>query len=98
MPSFAEIQAVVSETVNKMDWDQPLTDSLLDEWNSLVEDLQVDISVSIPRCYLDGIGSSVTSLTLCGFCDASTKGLCGRCVPGDQDRLWPRPEFPRLRS
>lgn len=22
--------------VNKMDWDQPLTDSLLDEWSSLV--------------------------------------------------------------
>ena len=29
--------------------------------------------VSIPRCYLDGIGSNVTSLTLSGFCDASTK-------------------------
>lgn len=24
-------------------------------------------------CYLDGIGSSMTSFTLCGFCDASTK-------------------------
>ena len=59
--------------VSKMDWDQPLTGSLLEEWHSLVSDLQRDILVSIPRCYFDGIEGNPVSLTLCGFCDASTK-------------------------
>ena len=59
--------------VNKIDWDQPLTHSLLDEWSSLVRDLQADIPVSIPRCYLHDSKDHPTSITLCGFCDASTK-------------------------
>ena len=56
-----------------MEWDQPLTDSLLDEWNALVHDLQAEIQISIPRCYLRDVEGSPISISLCGFCDASTK-------------------------
>ena len=59
--------------VNKMEWDQPLTDSLLDEWNALVHDLQAEIQISIPRCYLRDVEGNPISISLCGFCDASTK-------------------------
>ena len=59
--------------VSKRDWDQQLADSLLDEWNSLVWHLQVNIPISIPRCYLHDIEDNPTSITLCGFCDASMK-------------------------
>ena len=59
--------------VNKMDWDQPLTNYLLDEWNALVRDLQAEIQLSIPRCYFHDIEGEPISTTLCGFCDASTK-------------------------
>ena len=59
--------------VNKIEWDQPLTDSLLDEWNALVYDLQAEIQISIPRCYLRDVEGSPISILLCGFCDASTK-------------------------
>lgn len=59
--------------VNKMDWDQPLTNSLLDEWNVLVHDLQAERQISIPRCYLHDIEGSPISISLCGFCDASMK-------------------------
>ena len=59
--------------MNKMDWDQPLTDSLLDEWNTLVHDLQAEIQISILRCYFHDVDSDPISTTLCGFCDASMK-------------------------
>ena len=59
--------------MNKMDWDQPLTDSLLDEWNTLVHDLQAEIQISIPRYYFHDVEGDPISTTLCGFCDASTK-------------------------
>ena len=57
---------------HKMDWDRPLTGDLLTEWHTLVKELQVDIPVSIPRCYVGTTSSTITSTTLCGFCDAST--------------------------
>ena len=59
--------------VNKMNWDQLLTDSLLEERNSLVQDLHTNAPISIPRCYLHGVGTTLTSITLTGFCDASTR-------------------------
>ena len=59
--------------VHKMDWDQPLTDDLLKEWCTLLEDLQVDIPISIPRCYIGTTDSRIISTTLCVFCDASTR-------------------------
>jgi hypothetical protein len=59
--------------VNKMDWDQPLANSLLDKWNALVHDLQTEIQISIPRCYFHDAEGDLISTTLCGFCDASTK-------------------------
>ena len=59
--------------VIKRDRDQQLADSLLDELNSLVQHLQINIPILIPRCYLHDIENGPTSITLCGFCDASTK-------------------------
>ena len=76
--------------VNKMDWDQSLTDFLLSEWNSLV---QADLPVSIPRCYLDGIDSSSVSLTLCSFCDASTKAYAAIVYLMVKTECGPRVQF-----
>ena len=61
--------------------DQQLVDSLLDECNSLVRHLQVNIPISIPRCYLHDIEDNPTSITLCGFCDASTKAYAAVIYP-----------------
>jgi len=46
---------------------------LTEEWKNLISDLNVAAPVSLPRSYLCEIEGSLTSVTLCGFCDASTK-------------------------
>jgi hypothetical protein len=53
----------------KIDWDQVMMDS----WNSLTSSLQYTPSISIPRCYLEGISTEIISCTFCGFCDTSIK-------------------------
>ena len=40
-------------------------------WNSLITELQEAQSISIPRCYLDGVYQEVESYSLQVFCDAS---------------------------
>ena len=55
----------------KLDWDEPLDGELLRKWRSLISDLQVSPTVSIPRHFLSGICSEVKSYSLHGFCDAS---------------------------
>ena len=45
---------------------------LLEEWNTLVTDLGVGGPISIPRSYYHLVDGSLTSVTLCGFCDTST--------------------------
>ena len=60
----------------KLEWDQPLSGQLLRKWITLGSSLQDSISISIPRCYYDGISNPVISCTICGFCDASLKAYC----------------------
>ena len=42
-------------------------------WCALRSGLEEGQSISIPRCYLDGVSECLISSTLCGFCDASVK-------------------------
>ena len=55
----------------KVEWDQPLTGELLREWSSLISDLLVEVSLSMPRYFLEGMPSGELSYSLHGFCDAS---------------------------
>ena len=57
----------------KLDWDEPLIDQLLEEWNHISLSLCESRTFSSPRCYLDGVGEQSLSYNLCGFCDASLK-------------------------
>ena len=56
----------------KVNWDETLSGPILIKWQSLVQDLQTSQSISIPRCYFDGIHDEVELYKLYGFCDAST--------------------------
>ena len=56
----------------KVNWDETLSGPILIKWQSLVQDLQTSQSISIPRCYFDGIHDDVELYKLYGFCDAST--------------------------
>ena len=55
----------------QLQWDEALPDTLQEEWEALVEDLQDSGLVSIPRSYHQE-RPEVHSSVLCGFCDAST--------------------------
>ena len=57
-------------TLAAMEWDQPLTGSLLERWKMLVLSLRKGPSISIPRVYFQGIRKP-HSYQLCGFSDAS---------------------------
>ena len=52
---------------NKLQWDETLTGTIRNKWESLVEDLRNSSPVYIPRSYQEGIEESVRSYTLCGF-------------------------------
>lgn len=56
---------------SKLDWDGPLPEHLVNEWRVLVSDLGEGVSISVPRHYFDGLNEDPSSITLCGFCDAS---------------------------
>ena len=58
---------------DKLEWDEPLPDDLLQEWKQLVADLNEGGPISVPRSYLHCVDEEPSSLTLCGFCDASTQ-------------------------
>ena len=57
-------------TQAELDWDQPLTKSLLERWKALVLSLQNSPSISVPRVYLWDERKPDT-YQLCGFCNAS---------------------------
>ena len=57
----------------KLEWDEPLTSSLLVKWESIVDDLQSDHRIHISRYLLDDVSLTVDSFSLTGFCDASEK-------------------------
>ena len=56
---------------SKIKWDKPLRGELLNQWKSLVGELQAGQPLSIPRSYFDGILGDIKSYSLYGFCDAS---------------------------
>ena len=47
----------------------------MEEWRGLISDLNEAQPISLPRSYLYDITHPLTSITLCGFCDASTKAF-----------------------
>ena len=57
----------------KIDWDNTLPSNLLKEWKELVADLSEGKPISAPRSYFDRVDKNPTAITLCGFCDASTR-------------------------
>ena len=52
----------------ELDWDQPLAESLLEKWKTLVLSLQNGPSISVPRVHMR---DKRKPDNLCGFCDAS---------------------------
>ena len=78
----------------KLDWDEQLPKNLLNEWNTLIRDLQADILLSIPRCYLRAVDYNSASLTL-WICDAFSKAYAAVVylrAPEWLSSLW----YPRL--
>ncbi len=57
----------------KIDWDEPLSGSLLTRWRSMVARMQEARPIMLPRFYLHGVASVPESYSLQGFCDASTR-------------------------
>ena len=58
----------------RLDWDCDITEDLLREWESLLDDFRKAIPISIPRSYHHRSESlSHSTHALHGFCDASTK-------------------------
>ncbi len=55
----------------QIEWDEPLTEDLLTEWELMASDLQQSTPFRIPRCYPCLMDSE--SYMLQGFCDASQK-------------------------
>ena len=56
----------------KLEWDNPLPEELIQEWNDLVADLSEGQRIFIPRGYANDVNEPISSTTLHGFCDAST--------------------------
>ena len=56
----------------KIDWDESLPPTLLQEWRELIATLHEGTPIIVPRCYFNGLSENATA-TLCGFCDASTQ-------------------------
>ena len=59
----------------KSDWDDVIPEELIEKWRGLISDLNEAQPMSLLRSYLYDITNPLTSITLCGFCDASTKAF-----------------------
>ena len=74
----------------RVEWDETLPEGLLQEWKTLVSDLQEGHPVSIPRSYYADLEENpITPIThsLCGFCDASTRAyICCHRLPNSEVR------------
>lgn len=57
----------------KVSWDEPLTGDLLKQWKCLLVMLRDAEAITIPRFLYPGVGPSMRSAKLVGFCDASSK-------------------------
>ena len=53
-----------------INWDEPLSGRLLEEWKALTSVLQQCMPMMIPRCCIGIDDKSVVSCSLLGFCDA----------------------------
>ena len=56
---------------SKIDWDDDLTEGLLEEWKVLIAELREATPISVPRSYCYQVEGLPLLYTLCGFCDAS---------------------------
>ena len=58
---------------NKVDWDETVSDELLNKWRILVTDLSDATRIYLPRCYFGDVMGQSHSITFTGVCDASTR-------------------------
>ena len=58
---------------NKLELDDLLPEEMLREWDELVTDLGQGGPMSIPTSYFHCFPETLTTFTLCGFCDTSTQ-------------------------
>ena len=63
----------------KLDWDDPLNETILKRWMSWKSGLNVLEKLSIPRCYLPSDFGTPTTTQIHTFSDASTEGY-GQCA------------------
>ena len=59
----------------KSGWDEVIPEELIEEWRGLISDLNEAQPMCLPRSYLNDITDPLTSITPCGFCDASIKAF-----------------------
>ena len=59
--------------VDKINWDEPLTEGQLEKWHQLLSILKRAEVIMLPRCLLCDITTPIQSAQLIGFCDASMK-------------------------
>ena len=45
----------------KIGWDDPIPETLMVEWSELVSNLAESLTMTIPKCYLDGVEGEVFS-------------------------------------
>ena len=62
--------------MERLDWDDPVPEMILDEWSRWRSELHVHSSHHIPRCYYPK-QALVNSVQLHGFSDASEKAYSG---------------------
>lgn len=60
----------------KLDWDDPVPDSLLEVWSQWRMELPSLATIHIPRCY-SPVGFSLSSMQLHGYSDASEEAYAG---------------------
>ena len=61
---------------DKLDWDETLTDEILEKWSKWVKDLLRTGEIKIGRCLYEAREGCVTECYLHGFGDASKKAYC----------------------
>ena len=59
----------------KYDWDDPISDDLLQQWRCVLASLQKLHECEIPRCYGKAVSDGAV-IELHAFCDASAKAYC----------------------
>ena len=71
---------------SKVGWDQTLTGELVQEWKTLITELQENQLISIPQSYLTNVNGEVASYELCGFLQCLSQGICCRRLPCVENR------------